>query len=69
MQMIDKKKIRRCLRAIDIAKILFEYEGYHTRYLENLENSLKELLKDKSLKQGGKHEIENYGNYKIRTPQ
>ena len=48
--MRDKKKIRRCLRAIGIAKILFEYEGYHTRYLESLENSLKELLKNKSLK-------------------
>ena len=29
---------RRWLRALEIAKILFESEGYHTRYLEDVQN-------------------------------
>lgn len=49
---INKKiiKTKRALRAIEIAKILFEDEGYHTRFLESLENSLKESLEKKSIK-------------------
>ena len=41
---IDIIKTKKALRAIEIAKILFEYEGYHTRYLESLETSLKENI-------------------------
>jgi hypothetical protein len=44
------KMLRRGLRAIGIAKILFEYEGYHTRYLESIENHLREVLKNELTK-------------------
>ena len=43
-------KTKRALRAIEIAKILFEYEGYHTRYLEAVEKFLKDLLKNATAK-------------------
>jgi hypothetical protein len=31
------KQLTRWLRALEIAKILFEDEGYHTAYLEEIE--------------------------------
>jgi hypothetical protein len=37
----EKLKVRRWLRALEIAKILFEEEGYHVRYLEQIETHLK----------------------------
>ncbi len=43
--MISKKEVRRYLKAIEIAKILFWEEGYHTRYLESIERFLKDVLK------------------------
>ncbi len=43
-------KTKRALRAIEIAKILFEDEGYHTRYLEAVEKFLKDLLKNATSK-------------------
>lgn len=33
---------KRQLRALEIAKILFEAEGYHTRYLQEIEQVIKE---------------------------
>ena len=42
-----RKKIRRRLRALAIAKVLFEDEGYHTRFLEEIEAFLQgELYRD-----------------------
>ena len=32
------KEIKRWLRALEIAKILFEDQGYHSMYLEGIEN-------------------------------
>lgn len=55
--MISKKEVRRYLRAIEIAKILFWEEGYHTEYLESIERFLKDVLKNKSLKKRGKYEV------------
>jgi len=37
----NKKQVKRWLRAIDIAKCLFEDEGYHIRYLEEIEHLIK----------------------------
>jgi hypothetical protein len=36
-----KLQLSRWLRALAIAKILFEEEGYHTRYLEEIERHMK----------------------------
>jgi len=33
---------RRWFKALEIAKILFEDQGYHTRYLEEIENHIGE---------------------------
>ena len=35
------KKTKRWLRALEIAKILFEDQGYHTLYLEEIENFIR----------------------------
>lgn len=35
-------KLRRWLKALAIAKILFEEEGYHTRFLEEIEAFVQE---------------------------
>ena len=35
------KEIKRWLRALEIAKILFEDQGYHTVYLEEIENFIR----------------------------
>ncbi len=35
---VDLRQCRRWLRALSIAKILFEEEGYHTRYLDEIEH-------------------------------
>ena len=37
------KQIRRWLSAIGIAKVLFEVEGYHCIYLEEIEKFIKEV--------------------------
>ena len=37
------KEIRRWFRAIAIAKVLFEVEGYHCLYLEEIEEFIKEV--------------------------
>ena len=40
------KNVRRgWFKALEIAKILFEDEGYHTRYLEEIENQIREETK------------------------
>ena len=36
------KAVKRQLRALQLAKILFEAEGYHTRYLREIEQAIKE---------------------------
>jgi len=38
---MDSKETKRWLRALGIAKILFEDQGYHTRYLEEIENVIR----------------------------
>jgi hypothetical protein len=37
----------RWLRALEIAKACFYFEGYHTRYLEEIENYIREEAKVK----------------------
>ena len=37
----NEKQVKRWLRAIEIAKCLFEEEGYHISYLEEIENLIK----------------------------
>ena len=44
--MITKIEIKRYLRAIEIAKILFHEEGYHIEYLKSIETILRDLLKN-----------------------
>ena len=39
---MDKLKFKRWNRALSIAKTLFEYEGYHTRYLREIEKFIQE---------------------------
>jgi uncharacterized protein YcgL (UPF0745 family) len=41
MSSLDTK---RWLRALEIAKILFEDQGYHTQFLEEIEDYLREEL-------------------------
>ena len=36
------RQLSRWLKALDIAKIIFEYEGYHTLYLREIEIFIKE---------------------------
>ncbi len=38
---MKKKKLNRWLRALGIAKIIFDNEGYHTVYLEEIEDFIK----------------------------
>ncbi len=38
---MDPKETMRWLRALRIAEILFEDQGYHTRYLEEIENVIR----------------------------
>jgi hypothetical protein len=38
-ELADPRQVRRWCRALSIAKILFEEEGYHTVYLEEIEQS------------------------------
>lgn len=38
------KETKRWLRALEIAKILFEDQGYHIRYLEEIEHFLRRNL-------------------------
>ena len=38
---MNPKETKRWLRALEIAKILFEDQGYHTRYLEEIENVIR----------------------------
>jgi len=40
---MNKIALNKMLRALNIAKILFEYEGYHTRYLEQTELIIKKV--------------------------
>ena len=44
MQKLSPEELqkRRWLKALEIAKICFESEGYHTRYLEEIEYSIRE---------------------------
>ena len=39
-----RKKVKNWLKALAIAKVLFEDEGYHTRFLEQIESFLREQL-------------------------
>lgn len=43
---MTKKILNRWLKAIKIAKILFEEEGYHVRYLQEIEGLIKEKMVD-----------------------
>jgi hypothetical protein len=38
---MNPKETKRWLRALGIAKTLFEDQGYHTRYLEEIENVIR----------------------------
>lgn len=38
---MDSKEMKRWLRALEIAKILFADQGYHTVYLEEIENLIR----------------------------
>ena len=38
---MERKIINRWLKALEIAKCLFENDGYHTVYLEDIENFIK----------------------------
>ena len=41
------KELKRWLRALEIAKAMFFFEGYHTRYLEEIEDYIKNGQKKK----------------------
>jgi hypothetical protein len=36
-----EKRLKRWLRALELAKIIFEQEGYHIKFLEEIEEFLK----------------------------
>jgi hypothetical protein len=38
---MDSKEMKRWLRALEIAKILFADQGYHTIYLEGIQNFIR----------------------------
>ena len=38
---MNPKEMKRWLRALEIAKILFEDQGYYTRYLEEIQNVIR----------------------------
>jgi hypothetical protein len=42
---MEKKQLKRWLKALEIAKILFEDEWYHTKYLEEIEQAIKQIMK------------------------
>lgn len=42
---IFSKETKRWLRALEIAKILFEDQGYHSVFLEEIENFIKREIK------------------------
>lgn len=46
---MTKKILNRWLKALEIAKILFEEEGYHTRYLQAIEELIEEKMSDAPL--------------------
>ena len=46
-------KEKRWLRALEIAKCLFEDEGYHTLYLEEIEEFIK-TQQERNQQEGGK---------------
>jgi hypothetical protein len=37
----DKKETKRWLHALEIAKVIFWHEGYHTEYLEEIEEFIR----------------------------
>jgi hypothetical protein len=39
---LEELQERRWMRALEIAKICFESEGYHTRYLDEIEHFIRE---------------------------
>ena len=39
-----RKEAKRWLKALEIAKIIFEDQGYHTFYLEELENFIRKKI-------------------------
>ena len=41
-------KVKRWLRALAIAKVLFEEEGYHTAYLEEIEEFIRTQTKEEN---------------------
>jgi len=41
---VIRKEVKRWLKALKIAKIIFEDEGYHTRYLEATERFIRGRL-------------------------
>jgi hypothetical protein len=45
MQKLDPDELqkRRWLKALEIAKVFFDSEGYHTRYLDEIETLIKGL--------------------------
>lgn len=43
---MTKKILNRWLKALEIAKILFEEEGYHILYLIEIEKLIKEKMPD-----------------------
>jgi len=50
------KETKRWLRALGIAKILFEDQGYHTAYLEEIENFIKKEKRPDPKSRQGKDE-------------
>lgn len=53
---MENKQLKRWLRALELAKCLFEIEWYHTRYLEEIEQSIKQMMKTPShIIKGGKY--------------
>ena len=49
---MSKKQINRWLRALEIAKAMFYFEGYSDQYLIEIELFLKEQLKNLKRKEG-----------------
>ncbi len=48
------KETKRWLKALNIAKLLFEDQGYHYRYLEEIEDF---IIKEKSIEYSGNRMI------------
>ena len=49
---MSRKQLNRWLRALEIAKAMFYFEGYDDRYLVKIELFLKEQLKKTNGKEG-----------------